>query len=705
MKNRLIILLLFFATSFFAQDVNLAELEKIQFSGNDFFSDAELLDVVALKETPWGLWQSINSVIGIGEKAVYFDSLSLNDEILRLKSFYFNYGFFNTTVKSKYSIDTTENKARVQFLISEGNSSKYKNLEILGLDSLNKLEKWNIKEFSETDTTETYSYENVSIINGNIANYLKDNGYIFADVDSTLIYIDTTSNSVDTKIYFHLGKKYNISDIKIEMSGDGKDEVEEELISEIVGIESGETYSKYNIELGQSRLYKTKLFNIAVITSTIEDTVGIKVPLKISTEIGKLYQATPEVIMNNEDNRFNLGLGLGFSKRNFLGDARSLTLNASIAAQNIFDFIQNMSVTNTDVIGYADLRLILGQPFLFGESIDTRYEVYSTIQKRENEYNTIARGFKVGLNFELPQYVYLTSFGTSWNVENLQVLYQEDYLETIFNKVLSQDPDFDPAEVDSAAAALAKNISKSTNSLNTLFSFRFGANKTNDFVFPTKGYKTGILIANANLSQYLSSQILNYNLNSPLYYKVQVDFSLFPSIYYSKEDAFGIKFRAGNIYVYEGLETSVPYNQRFTSGGSNSVRGSQSRELVPEFNVVDLDINTISPSDLEAIFLDQATPGGLFQFEGTIETRNRLVGNVGVALFVDYGNTWSNAKAFRFDEIAVSAGFGFRYYTDFIPFRIDFAVKLYDPNSTVSIGNRSFWNDLFQIHFAIGEAF
>ncbi len=213
-------------------------------------------------------------------------------------------------------------------------------------------------------------------------------------------------------------------------------------------------------------------------------------------------------------------------------------------------------------------------------------------------------------------------------------------------------------------------------------------------------------MANANFTEYVISSIFNYELKNPLYYKVQLDFSVFPSIYYSKEDAFGIKLRTGHIFVYNGLETSVPYNQRFTSGGSNSVRGWQSRELVPTFKFGEIDFNSLSPSDLEAIFLDQAAPGGLFQFEGTIESRNRLVGKVGTALFIDYGNTWSNINLFRFDEIAVSAGFGFRYYTDFIPFRIDFAIKLYDPDpDSPSIMKRSFWNDLLQIHFAIGEAF
>jgi len=689
LKNYFKILLFLISPLIFGQDINLIKVETIEFSGNEHFSNSELIDIIALRESPNRL------LIFLGDEAAYFDSLLIGEELQRLRSFYFNHGFFKSKISANYIIDHSDHTAEVFFNIEEGYSTHYNKLLIHGLDSLEGNDFSSIMALSGIDTSEIYSYNKISEMNLNVIYYLRNNGYMFSSIDSTLIYIDTVQNKIDTDIFINVGEKYSISEVIVEKSGAGKDDVEEELIKEITGIEKDEIYSQFKTERGQSRLYKTNLFTIASITSSIEDTVNNTVPIKIETEIGDMYQFVPEVIMNNEDNRFNLGLGAALSKNNFLGGARVLRLNGSIASQNIFEFISNMSVNDTSIIGYADLRLIMEQPFIFGENIDTRYEIYSTIQKREDEYNTTAIGFKVNLGFELPPFVYLTSFGTSWNLENLKVLYQESYLKDIFLKAFE----------DSLATELAKNISKSTQSRNTRLSFNFGANKTDDFGFPTNGYKLNLLLENANLLQYAYNEIAKSELEAPLYYKVQVDFGVFPAIYYSKKDAFGIKLRVGKIQVYDGLESSVPYNQRFTSGGSNSVRGWQSRELVPDFKISELDPNSISPSDLEAILLDQATPGGLFQFEGSIETRNRIFGKIGGALFLDYGNTWQNSNLFRFDEIAVSAGFGLRYYTDFIPFRIDFGIKLYDPNSSLKISERSFWSDLLQIHFAIGEAF
>ncbi|MBT8385912.1 MAG: BamA/TamA family outer membrane protein, partial [Ignavibacteria bacterium] len=102
------------------------------------------------------------------------------------------------------------------------------------------------------------------------------------------------------------------------------------------------------------------------------------------------------------------------------------------------------------------------------------------------------------------------------------------------------------------------------------------------------------------------------------------------------------------------------------------------------------------------------TPGGFFLLEGSFETRDHIFEKVGAALFVDFGNVWNNYSEFRFDELAIAAGFGFRYYSDFAPIRIDFGFKAYDPNDRRSFFTRLKHNkflDNFEFHFGIGESF
>ncbi|MEW6701147.1 MAG: BamA/TamA family outer membrane protein, partial [Bacteroidota bacterium] len=128
------------------------------------------------------------------------------------------------------------------------------------------------------------------------------------------------------------------------------------------------------------------------------------------------------------------------------------------------------------------------------------------------------------------------------------------------------------------------------------------------------------------------------------------------------------------------------------------------RQLTPKKEEFNLSANP-TQEDLEAVLGRGAASGGFFLLEGSLETRNRLFERVGSALFIDYGNTWNGYKEFRLDEVAIAAGFGFRYYSDYLPIRIDFGFRIYDPNDRRSMFKKELWNDVLQFHIGIGEAF
>ena len=91
--------------------------------------------------------------------------------------------------------------------------------------------------------------------------------------------------------------------------------------------------------------------------------------------------------------------------------------------------------------------------------------------------------------------------------------------------------------------------------------------------------------------------------------------------------------------------------------------------------------------------------------EGSIETRNRITGSLGSAFFIDYGNVWNHFRDVQWNTIAIAAGFGLRFYTEFAPFRIDFGFKVYDPDDRRSFFNKALLQETFEFHFGIGEAF
>ncbi len=78
-------------------------------------------------------------------------------------------------------------------------------------------------------------------------------------------------------------------------------------------------------------------------------------------------------------------------------------------------------------------------------------------------------------------------------------------------------------------------------------------------------------------------------------------------------------------------------------------------------------------------------------------------------VFLDFGNTWEQARDMMVREVAMAVGFGLRYETFVGPFRFDIAWRLYDPKKPMGeqwLSEQQFFHNSFSIvHFGIGHAF
>ena len=119
----------------------------------------------------------------------------------------------------------------------------------------------------------------------------------------------------------------------------------------------------------------------------------------------------------------------------------------------------------------------------------------------------------------------------------------------------------------------------------------------------------------------------------------------------------------------------LPPDQRFYAGGSGTVRGYRYQTLGPQFP-------------------DEKPTGGTAISTGTVELRQRILGNYGVVGFVDVGQVSANGAPFTSDWHA-APGVGARYYTSIGPIRLDVAVPL----------NKLPGGDSFELYIGIGQAF
>jgi len=196
-----------------------------------------------------------------------------------------------------------------------------------------------------------------------------------------------------------------------------------------------------------------------------------------------------------------------------------------------------------------------------------------------------------------------------------------------------------------------------------------------------------------------------FNIAYAQYVKADFDFTHVVAL--SPNRAVAFHLLAGVALPY-GNSDMLPFEKRYFSGGANSVRGWNVRELGPGgFRGQDGRIDFINHS-------------GDVKLDASIEYRNKLFWKFRGAVFVDAGNIWTIKKyadqpngEFRFDsfykQIAASYGLGLRLDLDYFVVRFDFAMKAVNPAYTTQrehfpIFHPRMSRDL-AFHFAVGMPF
>ncbi len=107
-----------------------------------------------------------------------------------------------------------------------------------------------------------------------------------------------------------------------------------------------------------------------------------------------------------------------------------------------------------------------------------------------------------------------------------------------------------------------------------------------------------------------------------------------------------------------GTSRDIPLNERFYTGGPNSLRG--------------FGYQLVGPLDAER----DPMGGRLELVLNLLEIRQSLYKMMGAALFADVGNVWLAPQDFRLDDLRTSAGFGLRANTPIGIVRLDYGINL-----------------------------
>jgi translocation and assembly module TamA len=186
---------------------------------------------------------------------------------------------------------------------------------------------------------------------------------------------------------------------------------------------------------------------------------------------------------------------------------------------------------------------------------------------------------------------------------------------------------------------------------------------TNSLLDPTDGFRAAVLLTPTQ----------SFGGSSATFALAQVSGSTYLDLSGSGRSVVALRGLVGKAFGANVF--SLPPDQRFYAGGSGTVRGFRYQSIGPQF-------------------ADGKPTGGTAVSAGSVEFRQRILGNYGLVAFVDAGQVTANGAPFT-SNWRVGAGIGARYYTSIGPIRLDVAIPV----------NRQPGGDAFELYIGIGQAF
>lgn len=629
----------------------------------------------------------------VGEPPVLTSTVNLNTNKEIMVNFLQNRGLFNA--KSSARFDTTKKrKATAVFDITTG--PQYRINEVVLRKDSTPISKAITRRFNKTMLTPGSSY-NLDVIKAErvrIDNSLKNKGYFYFKPDYILVIADTSIGDHKVNMYVKLKsreipeeayKAYSINDIYIyanyrlrgKRQDTGKDEVvvydnykiidkkktyNPRLFSEAMIFEKGDLYSLRDQNKSLSRLVNLGTFKFVKnrfepVSDTMLDVYYYLTPYpkkSLRFEIGAITQ---------NDNRAGSKGSISWKNRNMFKGAEELLfkINGGFESQysgvvklpNIYNFgLEANLATPRFVVPFIDIQT--SSQFMPRSVIKLKYNYESeTDLLRINSY-TASYGYYWKENTRKSHQFYPVNFtyvktDTLGNPENLDLLYGNLF----FNGII----------------------------VGPTYQFTYNSQRNNS---PRKHsiYFDGLIDLSGNIlgilqkADYESNPKTLFGNTYAQYIKLQPDFRYYFRI--SNATIVATRVLAGLGIPY-GNSSQLPNIKQFWAGGNSDLRGFPSRLVGPgTFNGVNINQTT---SYIETL--------GDIKAEFNLELRQHVYKFINVGVFSDVGNIWQYRANPTFPggqftsdfykQLAVDAGFGFRFDFKILILRLDLAMPLRKP--------------------------
>ena len=661
------------------------EISSIRFEGNESFRDDALLAVMKTKESPAGFWKFMHAISEkLGEKPEYFDRLLFDQDCARLEAYYKDQGFFSARIDTLLGADFDRNTIAISFLIHEGHRSLIDTIQKVGFDNLPQALREELDTGPLIEPGEPFVVDRVVNERARIVNAFFNNGFADVHVDSVAAYRYASTNNITVKFALTRGKRYLFGGIAVRQDSLASERVDELVIRRQMDFQEGDFYSEAKRTESERNLNRLGVFE----TSRIEPIVGVKsdtsfeIPMQVFVRPRPFQELVPEIGVSDENNAFNILLGVSYNNRNFFGGARNFETRFRFQLQSIQDVefsrvFQGTGLRDSSVIGNAELSFQINQPYFFNNKTSLTPSLSFIVEKRNKYYfNPIIRG-RLAVTSQTARYT--TAF-LEWSLERIGYEAINATIARLY---------FDSVSIDRRPQ------------FNSILSFTLQRDKRNDIFYPSAGFFQSASVEEAGLIPSAFGGLFGTDLPYSKYIKLSGRSQWYVGPPWIQASIWAFRLYGGFAELYGQSPAPVPITRRFFGGGSGSVRGWRARELAA----------STLPEE-----------GGNAVFEGSIENRWNLLRDAGrlgfidfsrfsLVFFLDFGNVWTRLNAMRVSEIALASGVGLRYATVAGPVRIDFGFRVYDPMGVPErrwITRRKFYEETlgnFVLHFGIGHSF
>jgi len=656
-----------------AQDVTCdpgdREVRSLEFRGNHAFSSSDLEVRISTTESGW-----FRRHVGFFGTKHCLDRSELPLDVLRLKKFYHDQGYYNTQVDTLVSLIGAK-AVGVRFTIVEGSPILIDSLAITGLDSVPVRAR--ILAGLKLHVGMTFDVNLLAVELDTIMTRMRNSGY--PKVDRLLSYnIRKDSLKAQVLITMLPGPLAHIGAIHVHVTpvdSTHQQQIGDDVVRELLGIKPGDLYSEEKLVDAQRSLYQLGAYrHVDVAIDSVQDQGDSLVTLLVDLREDYMQQLDTKYGWATLD---CFRTSAQYTNRNFLHQARHLTVSGQLSKLG-YGYPLASSATRglcyqdvmrrdpfSDTTNY-NISVTLQQPGLLGTAWAPSYSLY---RERRSEYLAYLRTTLIGGEASATHDLGLGgSLQLSYSLEYGRTEAQPALLCAVFNRCDEQSRE----QISRVAQPLA------------VAGTQYTLSRTDDPFNPSRGYVIRTELR-SSATWLGSSSDLTFN-------KGTIDAAWYHSV--GRSGVFASRIRAG-IVLGPNLSLSdptryIPPEERLYAGGANSVRGFYQNELGSLLYIAN-GYDSVTVNDSTRYF---QSPDGVRTFRVVPVGGNALVvvnfeyripdaflpQLLQWTLFADGGDVWTRGvpgTSLSLAQLKWTPGVGIRVFTPVGPLQVNVAYNPY----------------------------